>query len=81
MVLVTKHYFSSIIHGEDALLISHMNIKPEGKQAHMHNGWYICDGVRISQPMIYPSNYLDHPDTLKGVKAVLIEHGLWQQKL
>jgi len=68
-------------YGEDALLISRMNIKPGGKQAHMRNGWYIRDGVRISQPMIYPSNHPDHPDTPKGVKAVLVERGLWQQKL
>jgi hypothetical protein len=68
-------------YGEYALLISCINIEPGGKQAHIRNGWYICDGVRISQPMIYRSNHPDHPDTPKGVKAVLVERGLWQQKL
>ena len=47
----------------------------------MCNGWYICDGVKISQSMIYPSNHSYHPDTPKDVKAILIEHGLWQQWL
>ena len=68
-------------YGEDALLISCMTIKPGGKQACMHNGWYIHDSVRILQPMIYPSNHLDHPDTPQGVKIVHIECGMWQQKL
>jgi hypothetical protein len=68
-------------YGENALLISCMNIKPGGKQAHMHNGWYICDGIMVSQPMVYPSNHPDHPDMQKGVKAVLVKHGLWQQQL
>jgi hypothetical protein len=68
-------------YGEDTLLISHMNIKPGGKQAHMCNGWYIHNGVRVFQPMVYPGNHPDHPDTPKGIKAVLIECGLWQQQL
>ena len=66
-------------YGKDALLVSHMNIKPRGKQAHMCNGWYIQNSVKVSQPMVYPSNHLDHPNIPKGVKAILVECGLWQQ--
>ena len=65
-------------YGENALLILRMNIKPGGKQACMCNRWYICDGIKVSQPMVYPHNHPDHPDMPKGVKAVLIEYGLWQ---
>ena len=28
-------------HGQDALLVSQMNIHPDGKQAHMHDSWFI----------------------------------------
>jgi hypothetical protein len=31
--------------------------------------------------MVYPHNHPDHPDMPKGVKAVLMECGLWQQQL
>ena len=68
-------------YGKNALLISHMNIKPGGKQAQMHDGWFIWDGTTVSQPMIYPIDHPDHPDTLKGVKAIPTEHCLWQPKL
>ena len=68
-------------YGEDALLISCMNIKPGGKQASMCNGWYICDGVKILQSMVYPSDHPNFPDAPKGVKAILTEHNLWQQWL
>jgi hypothetical protein len=68
-------------YGEDALLILQMNIKPGGKQAHMRNGWYIHDGIRVSQSMVYSHDHPDHPDMPKGVKAILVEHGLWQPQL
>ena len=44
-------------YAEDALLISRMNIKPGGKQARMHSGWYLCDGQKVDQPMIFPVNH------------------------
>ena len=60
---------------EDALLVSWMNVSPGGKQACMHNGWFIQDGQKILRPMIFP---LDHPtnnmDQPKGIKIVLAEH-------
>jgi len=64
-------------YSEDALLVSRMNIGPGGKQACMRNGWFIWDGQKISQPMIFP---LDHPtdnaDQPKGIKNVLAERGI-----
>jgi hypothetical protein len=68
-------------YSEDALVISQMNVKPGGKQAHMHNGWYIHNGQMITQPMIYPKDHPTHPDKPKGIKAVLMEHGLYRSQL
>ena len=68
-------------YAEDALLASRMNFNPGGKQAHLQNGWFIHDGIKIIQPMIFP---LDHPqfsDQPKGMKQVLIEHELFHNKL
>ena len=40
----------------------------------MHDGWFFCDGLKVTQPMVYPT---DHPNAVKGIKAVLMEHGLY----
>ena len=64
---------------EDALLISHMNINPGGKQARMHDGWYLQNGEKIIQPMNFPPNHPKHTNEPKGVKAVLTERGLYQR--
>jgi len=31
-----------------------MNLYPGGKQAHMHNTWFIHDGQKFDQPTIFP---------------------------
>ncbi|KAF9502066.1 hypothetical protein BDN71DRAFT_1500217 [Pleurotus eryngii] len=49
----------------DALLTSQMNMRPGGKQARLHDGWYIKN---------------DYPDQPKGIKQVLLERGLWPNK-
>jgi hypothetical protein len=69
------------VYSEDTLLVSRMNVKPGGKQARMHNGWFMRDGEKIAQSMIFSS---DHPDFLnepKGIKAVLSEQGLFRKGL
>lgn len=69
-------------YAKDALLVSRMNLRPGGKQAHMRDGWYLKDDERIIQSMTFPP---DHPGEFagqpKGMKQVLTERGLWQQKL
>ena len=68
-------------YAENALLVSRMNVRPGGKQARMRNGWFLRDGQKISQPMVFPC---DHPDFLnepKGIKTVLTERGLFQSGL
>ncbi len=64
----------------DALLTSCMNMHPGGKQACLRDGWYIQDGIRTSQKMIFPSDHPDYPDQAKGIKQVLLECGLWPNK-
>ncbi|KAF9259458.1 hypothetical protein L218DRAFT_974626 [Marasmius fiardii PR-910] len=55
----------------NALLTSLMNLNPGGKQALMWDGWFIKDGVCISQPMIFPSDHTTHPSLPKGMKKYL----------
>ncbi|TFK32290.1 hypothetical protein BDQ12DRAFT_617331, partial [Crucibulum laeve] len=52
----------------DALLVSQMNMQPGGKQAHMHDGWFMRNGERIVQPMIFPLEHPKFPDMPKGMK-------------
>ena len=55
----------------DALLVSHMNMKPAGKQACMRDGWYVWDENRITQPMVFPADHPDFPSIPKGMKQVI----------
>ncbi|KAF8498420.1 hypothetical protein BU17DRAFT_72320 [Hysterangium stoloniferum] len=68
-------------HSEDALLVSQMDLCPGGKHAHMHNGWFIHNGEKIDQQMMYPPNHPEFPNQLKGMRATLMERGLWTDKL
>ncbi|EIW82983.1 hypothetical protein CONPUDRAFT_53085 [Coniophora puteana RWD-64-598 SS2] len=58
-------------YAEDALLITWMNINPGGKQARMRDGWFLRDGQKITQPMVFPSDHTDHPNQPKGIKAYI----------
>ncbi|KAJ8580330.1 hypothetical protein M405DRAFT_890518, partial [Rhizopogon salebrosus TDB-379] len=60
-------------YAEDALLVSRMNVKPGGKQARMHDGWFMRDGHKISQPMIFPCDHSAFPNEPKGIKVILTE--------
>ncbi|KAJ3984700.1 hypothetical protein F5890DRAFT_1411020 [Lentinula detonsa] len=53
----------------DALRASGMNLKPGGKQARMHAGWYMRDGQKIIQPMIYGPDHEMYSNQAKGMKA------------
>jgi len=70
-------------YAKDALLVSRMNIKPGGKQARMHNGWYLRDRQKVDQAMIFPVNHpvAEYRNKPKGIKAVLEERGLYQVQL
>ncbi|KAG1781318.1 hypothetical protein EV702DRAFT_963062 [Suillus placidus] len=57
-------------YSEDALLVSCMNVKPGGKQAHMRDGWFMQDGIKVIQQMVYPLDHPEFPNKPKGMKAV-----------
>lgn len=66
----------------DALLTSRMNLRPGGKQARLRDGWFLdLSGQKIVQKMIFPLDHPDFPDQPKGMKQVLTERGLWDNKL
>ncbi|KAG2750889.1 hypothetical protein P692DRAFT_20847015 [Suillus brevipes Sb2] len=56
-------------YSEDTLLVSRMNIKPGGKQAHMRDGWFMRDGIKVIQQMVYPPDHPEFPNEPKGMKA------------
>jgi hypothetical protein len=68
-------------YSKDALLVSRMNVNPGGKQAWMHDGWFTCEGLKITQPMIFPANHPTYLNIAKGIKAVLTECGLYEDRL
>ncbi|KAF9497594.1 hypothetical protein BDN71DRAFT_1541197 [Pleurotus eryngii] len=65
----------------DALLATQMNMRPGGKQARLKDGWFMRDGVKVAQKMIFPADHPNFPDQPKGMKQVLLERGLWQDGL
>ena len=68
-------------YSEEALLVSRMNINPAGKQARMRDGWFVRDGHKVIQPMVFPVDHPQHPNQPKGIKAILTERGLYQSRL
>ena len=58
-----------------------MNLGPGKKQAHLRDGWYMDNGQKIIQRMIFPPDHPEFPDMPKGMKRVLVECGLWIDKL
>ncbi|KAJ3812871.1 hypothetical protein F5876DRAFT_36415 [Lentinula aff. lateritia] len=68
-------------YAKDALRASEMGFQPGGKQCRMQNGWFIRNGQRIDQPMIFPPDHPIYPDEPKGMQQVLMERGLWKAKL
>ena len=65
----------------DALLVSRMNMKPGGKQACMRDGWYMQNGEKVIQQMIFSNDHTEYPGQPKGIKQVLTERGLYTSKL
>ncbi|KAF8572942.1 hypothetical protein K439DRAFT_1650080 [Ramaria rubella] len=61
----------------DALLVSHMNMNPGGKQALMCNGWFEQNGKRTIQSMISPPDH--HKPTHHGQAKGLWRAGLHMQ--
>ena len=68
-------------YAEDALLASRMNVNPGGKQAQMRDGWYQTDGTTVVQQMVFSQDHPEHPGKPKGIKAVLLKRGCWNDKI
>lgn len=47
----------------------------------MRDGWFVRDGQKVVQPMNFPKDHAEFPDQQKGMKQVLLERGLWVDKL
>ena len=47
----------------------------------MCDGWFIKDGQKVSQQMVFPQDDPHFPDQPKGMCVVLLEHGLPVQHL
>ncbi len=68
-------------YAEDALRVSHMNLRPGGKQARMRNGWFMRGNEKVMQPMVFPADHPQYPNQPKGMQHVLQERGLWRSGL
>jgi hypothetical protein len=58
-----------------------MNVNPGGKQVSMRDGWFIHEGQKINQPMVFPTNHPQYRNQPKSIKAVLTEQGLYCARL
>ncbi|KAL1747152.1 hypothetical protein HDZ31DRAFT_80640 [Schizophyllum fasciatum] len=54
-------------HSTYAADASRMNLHPSGKQACMHDGWFMRDGTKVRQSMVFPLDHQQHPDQPKGM--------------
>lgn len=68
-------------YSKDALLPSRMNLNPGGKQARMRIGWFVQNGQKVIQPMIFSADHSGFPDQPKGMKQVLQERNIWTDGL
>ena len=65
----------------DALQATRMNLWPGSKQAKMHDGWFICDGTKVTQSMSFSQEHPEFSNQPKGMKVILEERGLWRAGL
>ncbi|KAF4669153.1 hypothetical protein FOL47_002680 [Perkinsus chesapeaki] len=50
-----------------------INVKPGGKQPKMRPGWFMKDGKRVEQEMIFPATHPCYPNEPKGLRKVVME--------
>lgn len=81
MLLMVDNSQGHSAYAEDALLTSRMNMNPGGKQAVLRNGWFIHNGERITQSMVFPPDHPQFPGLPKGMRQVLTERGLYRRGL
>lgn len=69
---------SHSVYSTDALRMKNMSKGSGGKQVFLRDGWYLQDGLRVSQKM-YTEN-TDGTRCQKGIQRVLEERNLWSTK-
>jgi len=47
----------------------------------MRDGWFMGDGIKVLQAMVFSKDHPDYPNEPKGIKFVLSECGLYQSPL
>ncbi|KAF9441498.1 hypothetical protein P691DRAFT_799457 [Macrolepiota fuliginosa MF-IS2] len=68
MLLMVDNSQGHSAYAEDALLVSRMNMNPGGKQAVMQDGWFVCNGERVTQTMVFPPSHPQFPGLPKGMQ-------------
>ena len=70
---------SHLIFADDALRVCKMSMRPGGQQPFLRDGWYVKDGVRVSQSMVSRVETESGGTSLvqKGIRLVLEERNLW----
>ncbi|KAG1762082.1 hypothetical protein EDD22DRAFT_778846 [Suillus occidentalis] len=58
-------------YADDALLTSRMNMRPGGKQADLRDGWFLQDGIKVTQKMTFSNDHPEFPGMPKGIKQIL----------
>ncbi|TBU51723.1 hypothetical protein BD310DRAFT_953119 [Dichomitus squalens] len=69
---LTERFFPAFkkAHGDGHIACILMNLNPGGAQPHMRDGWYLRDGEKVTQQMIFPSDHPERPNQPKGMKAI-----------
>ena len=80
LIMVNKSQ-GHLVYQEDALLTSRMNTNPGGKQDCMWDGWFMKNGVKVAQAMVFLPNHSQFPNQPKGLRQVLVEHRIDVHKL
>jgi hypothetical protein len=81
MLLMVDNSQGHSCYALDALLTKRMNLSSGGKQAIMRDGWYMKNGERVTQSMVFPADHEEYPNGAKGIRQVLEERGLWRDRL
>ncbi|KAJ7355303.1 hypothetical protein DFH08DRAFT_912378 [Mycena albidolilacea] len=77
LLLVVDNSQRHAAYAIDALLVQRMNMNPGGKQALMRPGWFMKNGVKVVQPMVFPANHPKYPGQAKGMKQLNFIEFFW----
>ena len=64
-------------YAEDALIATHMNVNPGGKQPLMRRGGFYLNEQKYMQDMVFGNDHPSYPNSAKGIKQFLQERELY----